>query len=97
MGRAADALRAASPRESVGEEQQAAEQLARMRRDVQNERRPREGAGAGAAQRDPVRIPGADEFRAPRAFRQDLLEAMKREAPQEFREQVKRYYEELVK
>lgn len=98
MGRAGDALRAGNPRDGSGEEGQAAEQLARMRRDIQNERRPRnEGGAGGMASKEPVRIPGAEEFRAPREFRQDLLEAMKREAPERYRKQVKRYYEELVK
>ena len=47
--------------------------------------------------KEPVRIPGADEFRAPKEFRQDLLDAMKRGAPAEYKEQLKRYYEELAK
>jgi hypothetical protein len=97
MGRATDALRAGNPRDSSGEEGQAADQLARMRREIQSERRPRDGAGSSAGNREPVRIPGADEYHAPREFRQDLLDAMKREAPREFEGQVKRYYEELVK
>ena len=50
-----------------------------------------------ARHRDPVRIPGADESSAPRAWRQELLDAMKEKAPERFRDEVRRYYEELVR
>jgi hypothetical protein len=46
---------------------------------------------------EPVRIPGADEYRAPEEFREEILEAMKKDAPSGFAEQVQRYYEELIK
>ena len=49
---------------------------------------------------EPIRIPGADEYRAPERFREDLLEAMKKKAqqgPDGYDEQIKRYYEELIK
>ena len=57
---------------------------------------PRSSRRAGAWTRSRCSIPGADEYRAPKEFRQDLLDAMKRGAPAEYKEQVKRYYEELV-
>ena len=44
-----------------------------------------------------VKIPGADDYQGPREFRKDLLDAMKREAPKDYRDQVKRYYEELAR
>ena len=53
--------------------------------------------GGGRQSRDPVRIPGADESAAPRAWRQELLDAMKEKAPERFRDDVRRYYEELVR
>jgi len=68
-----------------------------MQEQLQRERRPREQMAGGRLDRETVKIPGADEYRAPKEFRQDLLEAMKRGAPSEYKEQVKRYYEELVK
>ena len=43
---------------------------------------------------------GADEYRAPERFREDLLEAMKKksaQAPEGYDDLIKRYYEELVK
>ena len=53
--------------------------------------------GGGRQSRDPVRIPGADESTAARAWRQELLDAMKEKAPERFRDDVRRYYEELVR
>ena len=53
--------------------------------------------GSGKSQHDPVRIPGADDSAAPRAWRRELLDAMKEKAPERFRDEVRRYYEELVK
>ena len=49
------------------------------------------------ASREPVRIPDADESKAPREWRQELMEAMRERAPEKFRDEVRRYYEELVK
>lgn len=46
--------------------------------------------------RERVNVPGADQYEAPEAWRKDLLDAMKEEAPEQFREQVKRYYEALI-
>jgi hypothetical protein len=44
-----------------------------------------------------VRIPNADEYKAPREWRQELMEAMRERAPEKFRDEVRRYYEELVR
>ena len=43
-----------------------------------------------------VRIPGAEENEAPAEFREELLDAMKQKPPEQYREQVKRYYESLI-
>jgi DNA-binding phage protein len=47
--------------------------------------------------REKVKIPGAEAHRVPEEFRKDLLEAMKQGAPERYRGEVQRYYEELVK
>jgi hypothetical protein len=44
-----------------------------------------------------VEIPGPDEYEPPEAFRKALLEGMKDAVPEIYRQQVRRYYEELVK
>jgi len=59
------------------------------------------GDGREGAEGDPtpekVDIPGVQAQRAAEAFRRDLLEAMKQGAPERYRGEVQRYYEELVK
>jgi hypothetical protein len=97
MERAEDDLRGESPREAVGEEAQALDKLNQMKEQMQRERRPKEQGAGARMDKEPVRIPGADEFRAPKEYRQELLDAMKRGAPAEYKEQLKRYYEELAK
>ena len=97
MERAEEHLRGHSARDASGEESQALDKLSQLKDQLQHERRPREQQGSAGLDKEPVKIPGADAFRAPKEFRQDLLEAMKRQAPREYKEQVKRYYEELVK
>src|SRR5262249_19876633 len=61
---------------------------------------PARQAKEGGVGDEPIRIPGADEYRAPERFREDLLEAMKKKgavAPEGYDDQIKRYYEELIK
>lgn len=53
--------------------------------------------GLGHLDQERVEIPEEDPSQAPREFRKDLLDAMKQGAPDRYRDQVKRYYEELVK
>ena len=96
MEQSAGELQRLQPRNAAGAQGQAVEQLSQMRQQMQQARRPQnEGAGM-RSERDPIKIPGADEYHAPKEFRQDILDAAKREAPPEYREQVKRYYEELI-
>jgi hypothetical protein len=97
MDKAESKLRQHDARDAQGEEDQALQQLGQMKQQLQSERRPREQMAGGQRDKEPVKIPGADEYKAPKEFRQDLLEAMKRAAPPEYKDQVKRYYEELVK
>lgn len=47
--------------------------------------------------RQKVVIPDEDPSRAPRELRKDVMDAMKQGAPDRYKDQVKRYYEELVK
>lgn len=44
-----------------------------------------------------VNVPKGDDHRGPDAFRKDLLDAMKDAPPDAYRDQVKRYYEALIK
>ncbi|HEU0032423.1 MAG TPA: hypothetical protein VFQ53_17445 [Kofleriaceae bacterium] len=57
-------------------------------------------AQEGATSDEPIKIPGADEYRAPERFREDLLEAMKKkgsQGPDGYDDMIKRYYEDLIK
>jgi hypothetical protein len=92
MGDASQDLGRGAAREGAGKAKDAAERLAKLR-DSMGKRQ----MGNSQNYREPVRIPGADESKAPREWRQELLDAMREHAPERFREQVRRYYEELVK
>jgi hypothetical protein len=92
MKQAAEMLKRSEAKGAATAERDAAERLSKLRDSMQ------ERSMGGSKQRhDPVRIPGADESTAPRAWRQELLDAMKEKAPERFRDDVRRYYEELVK
>ena len=54
-------------------------------------------AQEGAIGDEPVKIPGGENYKAPDRFREDLLEAMKKKKPDGYDEQLKRYYEDLIK
>jgi len=99
MQRAEQEMRSRDARDAESEAKQALDKLGEARRDVQRERRPRDEKQGGGmrADKEPVRIPNAEEWKAPREFRQDLLEAMKKAAPGDYQDAVRRYYEELVK
>jgi hypothetical protein len=98
MGQAVGKLRQLQLQEAHGHQETAAERLARLQKQVRQARQPQRMAGNGSAGlRERIKIPGADTFRPPREFRQDILEAMKEKAPAGHRKSVRRYYEELVK
>lgn len=62
---------------------------------------PRGGQGQdgqnGELSREKVAIPEADEHKSPKELREDLLDAMKRKAPEAYDPQNRLYYKELVK
>ena len=73
----------------------AADALAKAKERAQSAARQ---AQEGAATNDePIRIPGADEYRAPERFREELMEAKKKPPPKGFEEMTQRYYEDLIK
>lgn len=84
------------PAQAQSAQEGAAKQLASLRESLRRSRQPR-SSGQGDARRKRVPIPGADRFKPPRAFRQDLLDAMKEPPPPSYESQVRRYYRELVR
>ncbi len=104
LGGAADHMQKADDR-MKGRDPSGARESARAAADELAQARDRARSAARQAQQnsvgdEPIRIPGADEYRAPEQFREDLLEAMKKkgtQAPEGYDEQIKRYYQELIK
>jgi hypothetical protein len=110
MRRAERALEHGDPQSASLAQQDASEQLRQLderlakkqqgqRNDARADQRGREGSGDGNGPRvdGPVRIPGADEFNGPVQMRRRLLDAMREQAPPEFKSAVARYYEELLR
>lgn len=56
----------------------------------------KDGQGDDPSKRD-VKIPQTDKNRAAPRYRQELLEAAKQKAPQNYEDAVRKYYEELIK
>jgi hypothetical protein len=95
MGSAADRMKAHDPGGARQEARSAADLLGKARQQAQGAARQQQHGAADAD--EPIRIPGADAYRAPEKFREDILEAMKRRAPDGYDDQVRRYYEELIR
>ncbi|MBX3161580.1 MAG: hypothetical protein KF773_36805 [Deltaproteobacteria bacterium] len=94
MGTADERMKAKDPSGTRQATRAASDALAKAReRARQAARQAQEGAVAD----EPIKIPGADEYRPPQRFREDLLEAMKKKGASGYDEQLKRYYEELIK
>jgi hypothetical protein len=111
MGEAARRMQGRDPARGHGEQQAALEQLQQFQQQMQQNRgqgqgrglpmpmvrgNQQRGSGRGNQQQD-VEIPDPDQHQAPREFRKDIMDAMKQGAPEKYRDQVKRYYEELVR
>ena len=106
MKRASDELGRHRPEEALPHEWQALEKLKAFKKGIKKALAPSEATpgnkGGNRRQRGrrttgKVKIPGARDSRAPREFREDLLKAMKRGAPERFKKLLQHYYEELVK
>jgi len=98
MSRAEKQMRARDPSGAKQGAREAADKLEQLRKDAQGAARQQQSLGGAGLRDEPVRIPGADEYRPPEKFREDILEAMKKDgAPNGFGDMVRRYYEELIK
>jgi hypothetical protein len=92
MRQAGQDLQQGDAHEGAGRVDEAASRLAKLRQSMGQ--RPSDGLRPS---REPVRIPDTDASKAPREWRQELMEAMREKAPEKFRDEVRHYYEELVK
>jgi hypothetical protein len=59
------------------------------------ERSPQNQGRMGINTRD-FKIPGKEEFKAPRQFREEIMEALKRGAPSQFKGQIEQYFKNLT-
>ena len=101
MREAAEQLRQSRPSQARPGQQQAESQLQSLMEGLRQAAQPQraerqQGEGRGRTREERVRIPGAEEYEAPAEFREELLDAMKQKPPEQYREQVKRYYESLI-
>jgi hypothetical protein len=92
MRQAGQDLHGGAAHEGSARASEAAERLAQLRRSVGG--KPNVGSYSS---REPVRIPDADAYQAPREWRHELMEAMREKPPERYREEVRHYYEELVR
>ncbi len=94
MQSADDRMKAKDPSGTREATRSAADALAKARARARQAARQ---AQEGAIGDEPVKIPGAENYRAPDRFREDLLEAMKKKGPTGYDDMLKRYYEDLIK
>jgi hypothetical protein len=94
MGTADERMKAKDPSGAREATRAAAEALAKARDRARSAARQ---AQEGTVGEEPVRIPGAEEFKAPQRYREELLEGQKKKAADGFQEMTKRYFEELAK
>jgi hypothetical protein len=59
------------------------------------DRSPHNQGRMGVNTRD-FKIPGKEEFKAPRQFREEIMEALKRGAPAQFKGQIEQYFKNLT-
>lgn len=112
MSQASQRLARSDARRATGHEKAALDGLGRLQKEMEKAMQNGGGGGipmplAGGAgggmdgpygmSHEKVKIPDADSFKAPAAFRKELLDAMKQGAPKKYQQQLKAYYEELVK
>ncbi len=102
MGEAAKRLSEMKPGEARGFQEEAIERLQDAQQSMERRMKPGDRRGGQGGQgitnsEAEVAIPDEDDYRAPRAFREELLKAMKERAPERFERAIERYYEELVK
>jgi hypothetical protein len=106
MQAAGERLSGKDPSRGFGEQQGAMQALKGIQQAMEQAGRsggkggiplPLKRRGGNGTRSEKVEIPDEDPNAAPREFRKDVMDAMKQGAPDRYRDQNKRYYEELVK
>ncbi len=97
MGQAEKQMHARDPSSARQEAQEAAKRLQQAKDSAKGAARQKQQQGQATWREEPIRIPGAEDYKAPEKFREEILDAMKDdEAPAGFADQVKRYYKEII-
>ncbi len=106
MGNATQALDGKDARKALGEQSGALEGLRGLQRQMDQQQQGGKKGGLPmplsmgrprGMKKEKVEIPDEDPNAAPQQLRKDVMDAMKQGAPDRYREQNKKYYEELVK
>jgi Domain of unknown function (DUF4175) len=111
MSSASERLEGKDPGRGYGDQKSALDGLEQLQQQLQDSQRGggrggglplpmfagKEGEGGNEVSQQKVEIPEPDPATGFQDFRKDLLDAMKQGTPERYREQVKSYYEELVK
>jgi hypothetical protein len=102
MGRAAQSLDAEDPLEANKQQEAAADQLRRLRQQLESQQRSRSGRGGddrgeGRRNNERVEIPKARSKAAEQAWRRRVLDARKGDAPEGYQPAVQDYYERLLR
>ncbi len=101
LGQAADQMGKADER-MKGKDPSGAREASRAAADALAKARDRARSAARQAQEgtisdEPIRIPGADEYRAPERFREEILEAMKKKPAVGYESMNDQYYKDITK
>jgi len=97
MGQAEQRMKQRDPSGARDAARSAADALQQAQQRARAAARQQLSDGGAGLDSEPIRIPGADEYKAPEHFREDILEAMKKQAPSGYDDMIQRYYEELIR
>ncbi|MBT5028622.1 MAG: hypothetical protein HOM97_09525 [Nitrospina sp.] len=84
-----------SQMKNAGSPSKQGEQETPLRLGTGNRRDPRRG-GSPRMEKEQVLLPSEDQYKVPRAFREEILDAMKKQTPKSYERLVNEYYKELV-
>jgi hypothetical protein len=104
MNEAGEQLGDGKPRDAESRQQEALERLRQAQQSMQERQQQKggrqNGQGDGVGINDPkekVGIPQDDPYAAPRNLREEILRAMQEDAPDAYKEAIRRFYEELTR
>lgn len=106
MQRAEQALQRGDARDAAEQQADASQRLQKLSEKLAEQQRQKSGGSSGGDEHagsqgstddGPVKIPGAEEFKGPKAMRRKLLDAMREASPKGFEAAIQRYYQELLR